>query len=91
MFYQIFLSRQVKQCANITYNHGIYKSPHDLANDLRLGILESKEISGNCLNFIKCSLVPSLPAKMKVLLILKESSCKIEMKPFQLCAISPEK
>ena len=25
MFYNIFLSRQVKQCAIITYKHGIYE------------------------------------------------------------------
>ena len=37
MFYQIFLSPQVKQCAIITYKHGIYKLP----NDLRLRILEN--------------------------------------------------
>ena len=30
MFHQTFLSRQVKQCAIITYKHGIYKLPNDL-------------------------------------------------------------
>ena len=30
MFYQIFLSQQVKQCAIIAYKHGIYKLPNDL-------------------------------------------------------------
>ena len=40
MFYQIFLSPQVKQCAIFTYKHGIYKLPHKLLNDLlRLTIL----------------------------------------------------
>ena len=39
MFYQIFLSPQVQQCAIITYKHGIYKFPHELPNDLRLRIL----------------------------------------------------
>ena len=36
MFYQIFLSSQVKRCSIITYKHGIYKLPHELPNDLRL-------------------------------------------------------
>ena len=36
MFYQIFLSPQVKQCAIITCKHGIYELPHELPNDLRL-------------------------------------------------------
>ena len=36
MFYQIFLSPQVKRRAIITYKHGIYKLPHELPNDLRL-------------------------------------------------------
>ena len=36
MFYQIFLSPQVKRWAIITYKHGIYELPHKLPNDLRL-------------------------------------------------------
>ena len=36
MFYQIFLSPQVKQWAIITYKHGIYELPNELLNDLRL-------------------------------------------------------
>ena len=32
MFYQIFLSPQWT-IAIITYNHGIYKLPHELRND----------------------------------------------------------
>ena len=35
MFYQIFLSPEVKRCAIITYKHGIYKLPHKLTNYLR--------------------------------------------------------
>ena len=53
MFYQIFLSPQVKRCAIITSKHGIYELPYELPNDLP---------------------VASLPAKMKVLLILEENS-----------------
>ena len=41
MFYKVFLSQQVKRCVIITYKHGIYKLPHDLPNDLRLGMLEN--------------------------------------------------
>ena len=36
MFYQIFLSSQVKRCVIITYKHGIYEFSHELPNDLRL-------------------------------------------------------
>ena len=39
MFYQTFLSPQVKSCAIITYKHGMYELPHQLPNDLRLRIL----------------------------------------------------
>ena len=39
MFYQIFLSPQVKRCAIITYKHDIYELPHELPKDLRLRIL----------------------------------------------------
>ena len=45
MFYQIFLSPQVERCAIITYQHGIYKLPHQLSCDLRLRILGNQEIS----------------------------------------------
>ena len=40
MFYQIFLSPQVKRIASITYKHGIYELPHELPKDLRLRIFE---------------------------------------------------
>ena len=35
MFYQIFLSPQVKQCMISTYKYGIYELPHEFPNDLR--------------------------------------------------------
>ena len=39
IFYQIFYSPQVERYAIITYEHGIYKLPHELPNDFRLRIL----------------------------------------------------
>ena len=39
IFYQIFVSQQVKRCAIITYKLGIYELPHKLPNDLSLRIL----------------------------------------------------
>ena len=36
MFYQIFLSPQVKRCVIITYKDNIYELPHDFSNELRL-------------------------------------------------------
>ena len=39
MFYQIFLSAQVKQIMIISNKHGIYELPHKLPNKLRLRIL----------------------------------------------------
>ena len=36
MFYQIFLSPQVKRWAIINYKHDIYELPHKLPNYLRL-------------------------------------------------------
>ena len=35
MFYQVFLSPQVKRWIIITYKYGIYELPHKLPNDLR--------------------------------------------------------
>ena len=74
IFYQIFVSPQVKQCAIITDKHGIYEVPHDLPNDLRLNI------SGKTLQ--NDTLVCSFPVKIKILLILAKSSSKIEVKFF---------
>ena len=42
MFYQIFLSPQVKGWAIITYKHGKYELPEELPNDLRLRILRPR-------------------------------------------------
>ena len=39
MFYEIFLSPQVKQCVIITYKNGTYELPDELPNDLRLRTL----------------------------------------------------
>ena len=55
MFYQIFLSPQVKQSRIISNKHGINKLHHKLVNDLRLRILENYEISGKSQNFIELS------------------------------------
>ena len=41
MFYQIFLSPQVKRWTIINYKHGIYELPHELLNDLRLRKVQS--------------------------------------------------
>ena len=63
-----------KQCVIITSKYSIYELPHKLPNDLRLRVLGNKEKSGKSQNFINDSLVDSLPAKMKVLLILAKNS-----------------
>ena len=39
MFYEIFLSPQVKRWAIITYKHVIHELPHELPSDLTLRIL----------------------------------------------------
>ena len=42
MFYQIFLSPEVKRGAIITYKHDISELPHELLNDLRLALFYPK-------------------------------------------------
>ena len=54
----------------ITYKHDIYELPHDLPNDLRLRILEFRKYQESLKISQNDSLVPGLPAKIKVLLIL---------------------
>ena len=39
MFYQLFLSPQVKPCAIIAYKDGLYELPNELLNKLRRRIL----------------------------------------------------
>ena len=82
-----FLFTTSERMAIITYKHGIYKLPHKFPNDLRLRKL------GNIRKLSKLTsyndgLVPSLPAEMKLLLILAENSWKTEIKLFPLCPIS---
>ena len=40
MFWQIFISPQVKRSAIISYKHGIYELPQELPNNLSLKKLE---------------------------------------------------
>ena len=53
MFYQIFLSSQVKQWVIIIQKHRIYELPHEMRNNLRLRVLGNKQTSENCLKCIE--------------------------------------
>ena len=46
MFYQIFLSPQVKRSAIIINKQGVYELPHQWPNDLRFRILGNKDKLG---------------------------------------------
>ena len=70
MFYKNFVSPQVKQCAIITNEHGIYELPHELPNDLRLRILQNQERSGNFLKLIEPSPIAQSSFQNKFLLLL---------------------
>ena len=48
-----FFTRGLKRCAKFTYKHSIYELSRDFPKDLRLRMLEFKEMSGNCLKFIE--------------------------------------
>ena len=63
MFYQVFLSPEVKKYAVITNKHGIYELPHEFPDDLRLRILGNNERSGKCQNFKE--LYPSAHSSFK--------------------------
>ena len=82
MFYHIFLSPQVKRWAIITYKHGIYELRHELPSDLRVTSQEIRKYQESVLTPQNDSPVPSLPAKMKILLILAKNSGKTEIKLF---------
>ena len=53
MFYQNFLSPQVKRWRISNYKHGMHELPRELPNDLRLRVLRNDEISGKCLTLIE--------------------------------------
>ena len=74
MFYQVFFSPQVKRCAIIAYKHDIYELRHELPNDLRFRVLGNFEILESLKISYNNSLVPNLPAKIKILLILAKNS-----------------
>ena len=46
MFYQIFVSPQVKQSAIVSNKQGVYELPHELPNDLRLWLIGNTKKSG---------------------------------------------
>ena len=76
MFYQIFLSPQVKRWMIITYRHGIYELPHELKNNLKLRILGNQEISAKYLNLIEWQPSVQSPCKNKNFAITSKSSKK---------------
>ena len=83
----LFTTRET--CVIITDKHDIQRLPHELPIDLRLRILVNQELYQGTVQISENdSLVPSLFAKMKVLLILAENSLKVEIKLFPLSAIS---
>ena len=85
MYYQIFLSPQVKGWAIITYKHGIYELP----NNLRLRKLRNiKKVSKLHRMIALCPPSPLPPpppppsAKIKILFALAKNSQKIAIKLF---------
>ena len=54
MFYESFVSPQVKRIVIISNKHGIFKFPHDLPNNVRLRTLgDYQELSRISQNFIE--------------------------------------
>ena len=72
MFYQIFLSPQVKRCTIITYKHGIDVLPHELPNDLRLITHEIRIHQESTQTPQNDSGAPNPAAKIKIPLILEK-------------------
>ena len=72
MLYQFFPSLQGKQCAIITYKHCIYELLHELSNELRLNLKKLGDIKK--VSELHDALVCSIPAEIKILLILAKNS-----------------
>ena len=65
MFYQTFLSPQVKRCGIITNKHGIYELPDELPNNLGFRTLGNLDTSGECLNPHNDKPAPSPPRQIE--------------------------
>ena len=89
MFYQLFLSPQVKRWAIITYTHCIGDLSHELPNNLRLRKLGSiRKVSKR---HIITAQSPAPPPTTKIKIAnTGKKLWKIETKPFQQCTISHE-
>ena len=68
----------------------MYELSHELPNDLRIETIRLKKYQKTDSTLQNDSLMPSPPAKTKVLSILEENSSKIEIKLFSLRTISNE-
>ena len=67
VFYQIFLSPQLKRSVIISNKHGIYKLPHKLPHDLRLRKLGKNKVYQNNLKTSRnFNLVSSFPPKINI-------------------------
>ena len=91
MFYQIFLSPQVKQSTIISNEHGIYELPQELPNELKL----RKDLRklGKIRKISKAHRIkPSAQSSLqnKTLLTLVQNCWKIEIKTFPHFATSHE-
>ena len=80
MFYQIFLSPQVKRCAIITCKNGIHELPYELSNNWGLKSYKIRKNQVSLETSKNIRLVPSAPAKMQILLILAKNFWKAEIK-----------
>ena len=87
MFYQIFLSPQVKQCSIIPYYYGIYELPHNVLNDLRFRILGNKVISGNCLNCIEWQPSVQSPYQSECFCYYQKKTLEKQKLNFSRCAL----
>ena len=74
MFYQVFLSPQVKRCAIITYKHVIYEVPQVYLSNLRFRKLGNIRKVSKPHRMIPQRAVRSPPAKMKILSMLAKNS-----------------
>ena len=83
VFYQIFLSPEVKRSEIISNKHGIYELPHKLPNNLRLRKLAKNKVYQNNLNTSRnFNLVSSFCPKINIFSILAKYSLKIEIELF---------
>ena len=82
MFYQFFLSPQVKRSVIISNKHGVHELPHELPDNLKLRISGNKENLGKSQNLLELQTSAKTISQNEIFFNASKNSRKIDIEPF---------